>query len=203
MKKTLFIFGFIAFVALLAGCNHPSKTQTEASSLPKSHGINAEQYKPGILMEPQQLDSLLTDMVTYIGKRPKRATWESRFDPEFRGYYANLSKDFKWVYLKETEQQKGLYAYYLLRPARNLEGNIRGVGGLMQLDENLSITEFEEVFNTPVLPETDLIARGYVLFELLLNSGAIQAYEGNQDFIEWPDARLYYDKTQHEWRYKD
>lgn len=203
MKKTLFIFGFIASVALLAGCNHSSKTQSEASSLPKSQGINAGQYKPDILMEPHHLDTLLTEMVTYIGKRPKMATWERRFDPEFRGYYVNLSKDFKWVYLKETGQQEGNFAYYLLRPASALEGNIRGVGGLMQLDENFSIIQFEEVFNTPILPEADLIARGYVLFEQLLNHGNIEAFEGNQDYIEWPDGRLYYDKTQHEWRYVD
>ncbi len=143
-------------------------------------------------------EDLLIDMVTYIGRKPPLATSETRFEPEFRDYYTTYAKAFEVVYFHVDGD--GLHRYYLIRPARSMHGNRRGVGGMFRL-ENGKITDFEELFNTPVMDEDRLREIGLELFEEMRYKSHVDRFLENRDYIEWPDERLSYDKEKFEWRY--
>jgi hypothetical protein len=143
-------------------------------------------------------EGLLVDMVTYIGRKPPLATSETRFDPEFREYYTTYAKEFEVVYYHIRED--GTHLFYLIRPARSLHGNRRGVGGMFRL-EHAQINGFEELFNTPVMEEKRLREIGQELFEEMRQAGNVNRFLENRDYIEWPDERLRYDKEKFEWRY--
>lgn len=157
-----------------------------------------EWYKPRNYFTLQQGDSLMVELATYIGVKPGGATSQTRFEPQFRSYYAEHSKQFRMVFLHKTEE--GWYYYYLLRPARDPKGNRRGVGGRFRMEEG-RIEDFEEIFNTPAGDEKTLEENGSILFLEWVREGNVDKYLENRQYIEWPDERLKYHKELHEWRY--
>ncbi len=178
---------------IMAGCGaFPERGQNKAED------DSMKAYKPDLYFEPAETDSLLTHMATYIGLKPKAAASQTRFDADFRPYYIEYSKQFKLVYFHIDPN--GDHFYYLLRPARHLDSNKRGVGGKYRM-ENDGITKFEEIFNTPVFDEETLKSIGATLFLEMIENGNVDQYFGNRLYIEWPDHRLRYHKGLHEWRY--
>ncbi len=149
-----------------------------------------------------QIDTLTVNMVTYIGRKPITADWQTRHDPVNRQYYINLSRDFRIVYYHIGKD--GLHYYYMIRPARTVSGTRRGVGGTFRLEQDgMKLTEFKEEFNTPVRDESELIAIGRELLRELISSGNVDRYLRRNDYIEWPDGRLQYDRIRNEWRYNE
>lgn len=157
------------------------------------------EYKIDIYFDKESQDSLLVNMVTYIGRKPRTADFETRHDPVHRRFYILQANEFKFHYYHVSPDS--IHYYYLIRPARSTTGNLRGVGGRFKIRQDLSLYEFEELFNTPVLPEEELITRGRSLFMEMIYSGNVDKYLENKDYIEWPDERLKYDKIKNEWRY--
>jgi hypothetical protein len=146
----------------------------------------------------QQRDTLLVDMVTLIGKKPKTADYINRHEPRFREYYKELSKDFSMEFYHQADDT---CYYFMIRPARSARGNTRGVGGKLTLDQEFRIDYFEESFNTPVYSRDVLERIGWRLFRELIEKRSIEGLLWNVDYIEWPDDRLKYDKEKREWRY--
>jgi len=181
----------IIFLLILTGitaCNPFAKKQRDSM----------QQYRIENYFSTDQKDTLLADMVTFIGVKPKTATTQTRFESEFRPYYVAYSRQFQIIYFYVNNEAD--HYYYLIRPARSLAGTTRGVGGRFRL-ENEKITDFEEVFNTPVFDEDKLFEIGETLFLEMIETGDVNRYLGNKLFIEWPDDRLRYHKGLHEWRY--
>lgn len=165
---------------------------------PKKEKDHMHQYRVENYFSSDQKDTLLTDIVTLIGVKPRTATSLTRFEQEFRPYYIQYSEEFKMVYYFVNENDD--HYYYLIRPARSTKGNTRGVGGKFRF-ENEIIIEFEEIFNTPVLDEDQLIEIGEILFLEMIETGSVEQFFGNKFYIEWPDERLKYHKGLNEWRY--
>ena len=69
--------------------------------------------------------------------------------------------------------------------------------------EDGQITGFQELFNTPVMIEEELEEIGWKLFRSMVENGHVDDFFGNDQFIEWPDERLKYNKELFEWRYSD
>lgn len=143
-------------------------------------------------------DTLLVDMVTLIGKKPKTANYLTRHEPRFRGYYIQLAGHFSMEFFHQADDT---CYFYMIRPARSVKGNTRGVGGKFTLDANNKIDYFEESFNTPIHPREELKKIGWRLFNELIEKRSIEGLLWNVDYIEWPDERLKYDTEKREWRY--
>jgi hypothetical protein len=146
-------------------------------------------------------DTLLANMVTFIYKRPTAAINRDRTEAQFRPYYVKHAAAFNHLY--HHVDGDSTHWYYLIRPARSVEGDKRGVGGRFRTNDQLEMVEFEEIFNTRILPEQQLIEQGAILFEEMVATGNVDAYLENKELIEWPDGRLFYSKEKREWRYVD
>jgi len=146
-------------------------------------------------------DSLLANMITFIYKRPTTAINRDRTLPEFRAYYVAQLPLFTHTY--HTFTADSTHWYYLIRPARSVEGDLRGVGGRFRTNAQLEMVEFEEVFNTPVMARHDLERVGLMLFEEMVTTGNVDRYLKDRSLVEWPDDRLKYNKEKREWRYDE
>ena len=144
-------------------------------------------------------DSLMVDIVTFIGRKPRLTDHITRHAPEHRKFYTEQAQSYRFKYFHVA--QDSTHYYYIFRPARSPQGNLRGAGGKFRLDDRLRLYGFEEIFITPVLPEEELIEKGEKLFRELILNGNVERYIANRDYIEWPDNRLKYDKIRNEWRY--
>ncbi len=160
-----------------------------------------EHYSLDQYFSGPERDTLLTNMVTYIYRRPAKATVENRTHPRYRQYYIRSAAEFEYVY--HAKNNDGVHYYYLIRPARNLERNFRGVGGRFTTNENLELVTFEEVFNTTIMDKQSLREKGLLLFEEMVETGNVDRYLSDQNLVEWPDHRLHYNTERREWRYVD
>jgi hypothetical protein len=148
-------------------------------------------------LTPAERDSLVTDIITFIYIPPLEATTETRFDLKYRKYYASKIQEFRLE--KFFINKDGVHFYYVIRPARSAEGNIRGVGGYFKKDATGKIISFKEVFNTPVRTLPELQARGDEMFQALIRDGNVDGYLKNSDYVEWPNKYLQYDTIQYKW----
>ena len=103
------------------------------------------------------------------------------------------------------KDEKSRYYFYLLRPARNINDYKRGVAGMFTLDKNGEINFFREFFVTKMIPETEDVNFGKLIFnDLIKNKGSIPPMTSlREDFIEFPGMMSHYDTTMHEWTYKE
>ena len=154
--------------------------------------------KFNIYLSDSQHDSLLTNIVTYIYTLAPNAVPETKFQPQFRGFYAKNSPKFTLENLQQSPN--GWTYFFLIRPVGGSNFK-RGVLGKFKLTENSTMpTEFEEIANTPHLKEETVKQRGAYLFQELLKNGNLNAQIPMKQYIEWPDEHLAYDKKVHEWK---
>jgi len=157
---------------------------------------SVEQYFPGTAK-----DSLLANMITFIYKRPTSAINLDRTLPQFRSYYVEQLPSFTHAY--HSVAADSTHWFYVIRPARSVDGDKRGVGGWFRTNQAMDMVEFVEVFNTRVLPEDELWDKGLQLFEHMVANGDVESHPDRQLWVEWPDDRLKYDREKREWRYLD
>lgn len=158
--------------------------------------FDVEKHFPG-----SAKDSLLANMITFIYKRPTVAINRDRTLPEFRSYYVDKLPMFKHAY--HEVDGSGRHWYYLVRPARSVEGDKRGVGGWFTTNDALEMVGFEEVFNTRIMHEQELLEKGLDLFRYMMEHGNVDEHPMRDAWVEWPDDRLKYDLEKREWRYVD
>ena len=186
-KNTFWLMKLIFTMLILFGCLFFNTCQDHKKNYSFDRNFNK-----------QQRDSLLVDMVTLIGKKPKTADYITRHEPRFRDYYRQLSQHFSMEFF---HQANDTCYYYMIRPARSVRGNQRGVGGKFTLNGDGNIAYFEESFNTPVYDREELELIGWRLFREMIEKRSISDLLWNVDYIEWPDDRLKYDLEKREWRY--
>lgn len=167
--------------------------------LPGLSCSSGRKYDIASYFSKEQSDSLLVDVVTFIGRKPEGSDWQTKYDPVYRNYYIRLSAGFSFEYYYISPA--GVHYFYMIRPARHKDGNRRGVGGMYRIGSDGTIVDFEEVFNTPVKSEAELREIGKILFSELVKTGNVERFSENRNYIEWPDDRLKYDKVKKEWRY--
>jgi hypothetical protein len=148
--------------------------------------------------DQQTQDSLMVNIVTYIGKKPRRSDYQTRYNAEYRKFYTDQAELFSFRHYCISADS--VHFYYLTRPVRNSRENLRGAGGKFKLRGHLEIYDLEELFITPVLDEEELISKGKVLFVEMVR-GNMDKYLNDKNYVEWPDERLKYDMVRNEWRY--
>lgn len=197
MNKTFPIL--LLILAGIAACHYEKPAEATSFAFTESDSLQAARFNILRYFSQEEADTLLVDAVTFIGRKPVLATSESRFHPKFRSYYAEYSRQFSFfLYHIDTDS---VHAFYMLRPARSLDGNTRGVLGQYTLDENKHMIDFIEILNTRVRPKSELKKIGLILFEALLEKGHVDDMISDTAMVEWPDDRLKYDHRRNEWRY--
>lgn len=198
--KTPFLTLTPLLVAIFFSCQQPgSKVNDLSREMITQDSLYAAQHDILNYFSPDDADTILVNAVTFVGKKPALATSVTRYNPEFREHYIEYSDSFSFFLYHISDDST--HYFYMIRPARSLEGNRRGVIGKYRMNDDLSLYDFEEFANTLIKSEEELKSTGITLFRELLEKGNIDKYLPDTLFIEWPDDRLKYDKNKNEWRY--
>lgn len=178
MKYFSFLLGFFI---LLSACSPTDKYHI-------SHYYNDEVR-----------DTILTNIIVNIYKVPRGVSKADKHKPEFRKLYISQVGNFE--FLRYFIDSDGVHYFYLMRPARSAGDLRRGVAGKYRMDEQYNLLEFEEIYNTPML-EADLVkSRGEELWADLMYFKNVDRYLRNEEYIEFPNSRVKYDKVLKEWVY--
>ena len=145
---------------------------------------------------------VLAKIISYVYIAPPNVSKEDRFLAKHRPFYLKESLNFQVI--RFFKDGKSCYYFYLLRPARNINDYKRGVAGMFTLDKNGEINFFREFFVTKMIPETEVVNFGKIIFDdLIKNKGSIPMTPLREDFIEFPGTMSQYDTTSYEWTYKE
>ena len=186
-------------ITLVTACSQQENEGQNSFEFTAADSAWAAQYHISNYYDQPIADTLLVNAVTFIGRKPALATSETRFDSEFRGYYIELAKNFSYFLYHISPDS--LHSFYMIRPARSLEGTTRGVLGQYRLSADSSIYDFVEILNTRIKTRKELQKIGLMLFEELIDKGNVDAMISDTSLVEWPDGRLKYDTRLNEWRY--
>lgn len=158
----------------------------------------ANTNKPAYYFNQQQQDSLVTNIIAYVAENATYSTDSTRFQPEFRSYYAKQLPKYSLINL--SKDPSGIYYYFLVRPVGKLKQYRRGVVGSFTLDSaSLMPKNFKEIINTPHLSEELVLERGAFLYRELVKKGNINEYMVMRDYVEWPDSTLTYNTHTNRW----
>lgn len=162
------------------------------------NSCRADQSQVLTYFSEEDRDTLLVNIITYMGRPAPGATGTTRFEPKFRAHYVKQLAKYRFDKYRVTADST--HYYFIIRPVG--EGNLfrRGVGGKFRLNGNLTPIDFEEMWCTPHFKDdSTLRVRGRFLFAQMVKAGNIDKYLGMKHYVEWPDATLRYDRKLHEW----
>jgi hypothetical protein len=201
MIKQLFLFLSIPF--FLFSCNNESVDITrapESKSLKNADTFTALEFHKNLEDSIQQ--RLLIDIASRVLRKPDAATWQTKFNNEFRAHFEKKTNELEWIY---SIQQEDTVFFYLIRDGRDNKGRAnRGVGGKMSWDGEFHITYFEEIFVTKIIDRVNLERIGRDFLLAIKDQQSSRSFlENNPSAIEWPDGRLFYSVEKSEWRYVD
>ncbi len=161
-------------------------------------------FNPDTHLTPTEKDAVLTQIIRYTAKLPKKSTDSLKFDSKFDEHYLEqISRHtFTHYYIAPT----GDHFFMLKRKAPSLYEKYVATGGRMRFNEADSLVEYEEVFRTwKMVPDT-LARRSSFLFSKMVNGEALEGYQtknsGGVEYIEFPDDNVYFDKPSRRWKSK-
>ncbi len=182
--KNLFSLLFTTLILLFWGCGSSNKPS----------------YKVEDYLSATKRDTLFADVLTYVYKRPKYATHESKWQARFRPYYVGLLDSIE-VLRYHIDPSDDTHYFLLDRPVRSAtERNRRVVLGKYALHEG-RLVGFEEIINTPILTREEVKERGLYLWAEYMAFRHLDRYANNRDYIEFPNEGCRYDTLRKEWRY--
>jgi hypothetical protein len=200
IKHTFLLLG-LAFI-LSACSNEPAeiKQDNENKTSQKTSTFTEFEFQKSLDSELQ--NRLLIDMATHVLRKPDAATWQTKFDDEFREFFTKKASELEWLY--SINRQDTIY-FYLIRDGRDNNGRAnRGVGGRMTWDAESQITFFEELFVTKIIDRINLERIGREFLTAVIDNKTSKDFiDSSSTSIEWPDGRLFYSIEKSEWRYVD
>ncbi len=162
---------------------------------------NPNSYEPGSYLSPDKQTRFLYSISRYTAKLPERVGHEQKFDSSYNRYYQEEMKKYQ---LKHYYISPESTHYFLInRIAPSLYGKKVAIGGYLQYDTHGKISQYVEVFRTWKMKEEELKRKGEVLFTSMIEKGNVDQYlpqNTQEDWVEFPDARNYYDKDSRRWK---
>ncbi|MGY6520839.1 MAG: hypothetical protein ACXIUD_03875 [Mongoliitalea sp.] len=160
-----------------------------------------EPYDPSNHLSKQEQQALLLSTVRYFGHLPKKGTHENKFNEVFDEYYSKLVLD----YTLEAYIPHDGYEYYMIsRIAPSLKQKKVALAIRVQRDADKNITFYEEIFRTWKFEIPEMLEKSMMLFDLLIKGEDLSPYypqnSGDDEFIEFPDERTYFDTDERRWK---
>jgi len=158
-------------------------------------------YNPDKHLTVQQQDLLMERIIRYVGHAPNGITFAERFNKEFDEFYLDERRKHRLDALYDDGDS---YYFLVSRGAPSLKIKRVAIGGKLQMDKDLRITYYEEIFRTWKMGPDTLIQRSLFLFDKMVSGEDLTTYyssrSGNTDYIEFPDDRTYFDTQERIWR---
>jgi len=185
MNKLVFRFLLLAAMAACFACGQSAR------------------YEPESSLSPARQKQFLYAIARYTAKLPKRVTHQDKFDARHDGYYREEMK--KYTVEAYHVGPDSTHFFLISRPAPSLREKRVAIGGRLRYDGKGNIARYEEVFRTWKMEKEELARKSGVLFQTLVQTGNVDAYlphKTEEDWVEFPDQRNYFDVADRRWKIK-
>lgn len=165
---------------------------------------NKPKYSPDKYLTEKEQSQILYTTIRYLGHLPKKGTHENKFDAVFDEYYSKLVLDFDF----EAYYQENGFEYFLVsRIAPSLKVKKVAVGVKMKRSPIGELEYYEEVFRTWKFEIPEMQEKGLMLFDKMVKGEDLSPYyiqnTAPEEFIEFPDDKVYFDVEGKRWKVKN
>ncbi len=183
MKKISDVLVFAILLFLLEGCKG--------------------KYDPDHYFSSQaEKDSLISVFHPYVLPRPNDFPLADRFKDSMKVYYREQAGPNELQLYKYYIGQDSLhYGVFVRRDPKSLYIDYRAIAATFNRNKD-SVYNIELKFLTPMFRKDTIFRKTDELFDLLIETGGVKKYEGNRDFVDWPNQDVYYDKVERKWALK-
>jgi hypothetical protein len=160
-------------------------------------------YQPDEYLSIQEQSELMDKVIRYVSDLPKGVSHEDKFNPSYNEHYLEQASRHRLdaFYLDSSGNQFLLIS----RGAPSLTEKRVAIGIKLKLDKSRNISEYEEVFRTWKMKPEVLAQRASYLFDLMVKGESLERYQRNntsEEWIEFPDGIVYYDRVIRQWKTK-
>ena len=158
-------------------------------------------HKPDGFLTREQQEKIIEQSVRYSAKLAPQATHETKFDTAYNWYYEKAAKEYDLRAVKPDVE--GSYFFLMTRKARSIWPAREAIGGKINIDKDNNLLDYEEEFRTWKMTEDSLNTRAFELFDLMTQKKDLTPYRSKfkgDRYIEFPDDRWYFNKTDKRWR---
>jgi hypothetical protein len=160
-------------------------------------------YDPDHYLNGREKDVLMSKIIRYTAKPPKKVADSLKFSKAHEAYYNQQMARHQLIAFHCN--RNGEQFFLITRPAPSLTPKYVATGGKLKMDEQGNLLEYEEVFRTWKLQYDTLRSRALYLFDLMVKGESLKPYytkTAGFHYIEFPDDNVYFDKATREWRSK-
>lgn len=160
-------------------------------------------YNPDDHLTAATKDEVMTKVIRYLAKPPENTSDVEKFDKQYDEYYLDKMSRAKLEFYYPANGE----TYFLIsQQAPSLYGKRHATGGKFKLNDKGELVDYEEIFRTwKMMPDT-LLRRGGMLFDLMVKGESLEPYwtknSHGEEYVEFPDPHVYYDKTERKWKTK-
>lgn len=160
--------------------------------------LPSEEQDPAAYLTFEQQLSIRFQMGAYLDKKPDGAADSVRLDSAYADIYrARAQRIALRRYVIDTQD---VHFFMVLKPEfKSIQNKYRAIGGYYRLDAQGRIYGLDLLFFTPAEPLPVVDAKGDLLFQTLRERGDLGAYGRDPDYVEFPNAQVYYNQQTNNW----
>jgi hypothetical protein len=159
-------------------------------------------YNAANLLTPDEQTEFISAIIRYTGRLAPRATYETRFDPEFDSYYSGQISEYELELVHKGDTDGEIF-FLISRSAPSLYSKRTATAGRVLFNAGNEIEEYEEIFRTWKLAPDELIKKSEFLFALMVAGEDLTPYypefSGDEEYIEFPNSHTYFDMEERRW----
>jgi hypothetical protein len=162
---------------------------------------NMTDYWPEHQLTQKQQEALVYSVIRYVAEPPPNISMQDKFDAKFDGYYNEKAKSYRLDLYHVLPKKNDTYLM-LSRPAPSILDK-RVATGINLRIEGDRIEFYNEVFRTWKMEEKELMKKGLLLFDNMVNGKDLSPYypanSGKEEYIEFPDDNTFFDTISRAW----
>ncbi len=160
-------------------------------------------YAPEKYLSNQaEKDSLVEVFLPYVLPKPTDLPLTDRFKDSMKVFYRSQIKPNELSLHSYYVNKDSLhYCMFVRRDLKSLYIDYRAIAASFKRNKD-SIYAIELKFLTPMFRKDTIYRKADELFNTLVETGNVNGYVGNRDFIDWPSKEVYYDTVERKWALK-
>jgi len=163
-------------------------------------------YSPESTLSTEKQDSFKYEIVRYAGRLAKRAKYENKFDTKFDEAYKTMATSMH-LHKYYVNPNDGYTYFEVSRIAPSIHERYVATGGRLKKNATGEITEYEEIYRTWKMEQSDLRKKSDIFFDYMVHGKDLAPYYtaniGDTEHIEFPDQQTFFNKTTRRWEMKD
>ncbi len=153
-------------------------------------------------------DSLMMQIVPFIAKLHDSISNQGRFLDKNRSYMEShiIERQYQWLNFYTDKDSWSYFQVSRLEPSLKND-KFSAICGRFKMNATNSVdsSSFTEIYWTWKMREEQLKVKSSKLFDLVINKQSILPYQypqANEDWIEFPSDKVYYDSNTKTWKVK-